>query len=367
MTDKLAVMLNDETAAIAALAPKYVSVPRLLNLAVQAVSRDQNLAKCTEISIVKFCKTCAEWGTDQIGAGGVWPVAFGKELVPIPDWRFMIAKAKNAKAIKQAFAESVHENDTFRASRGMYPNLEHEIAHANRGDVVGVYCVIVLPDDSRDFTYMEWSEVEVIRDRAPAGRNGPWQTDPIQMALKTVIKRALKPFEGESPELAQIMKADNVNLGYIDVTPEPVAMPTALPPKTETPPPAAKKPAGKAPAKPKDEPEGDSSITFVAEIDDVVHKKSRKDAKKSWERWGVKVDGTFYGTFDKNMGECATECLASKIPVEITAEKDGDFWNITSIEAALDAQQEPDTGESTSSHTTPAPGCADDGQEALPL
>jgi phage RecT family recombinase len=339
MSNKFAVALNNEAQAIKALAPAYVSVKRLTNLALEAISRNADLSKCTEISIVKFCKTCAEWGTDTIGKGGVWPVAFKGTLVPIPDWRFMITKAKHAKAIKQAFAESVHENDTFKATRGMYPNLEHEIAHNDRGEVVGVYCVIVLPDDSRDFTYMEWSEIESIRDRSPAGKNGPWRTDPVQMALKTVIKRALKQFEGESPELSMIMDADNAALGYIDVEPEPVSMPTALPPAQTTSAPE-KKPAAKKPA--------------AKKIDDVVHKTSKEGAKKQWERWGVKVDGTFYGTFDKTIGECATECHGSNVPVEITAEKDGDFWNIVKLEAVItNTTDEPAAPEQTGSPETP--------------
>jgi len=337
MSTDLAVVLNNEKAAIQALAPKFVSVDRMLNLAVQAISRSQDLSRCSTISIVKFCKTCAEWGTDRIGAGGVWPVAFKTELVAIPDWRFLIQKSKDAKAIKDAFADAVYANEKIQLIGGMYPNLIHEKLPNNRGDVVGVYCVIVYPDDTRNYTYMEWSEIEVIRDRAPAGKKGPWSTDPIQMGLKTVIKRALKPFEGASPELTKIMQADNSALGYIDAeVREPIPMPTALPPaqtKTTATPPAGKTTgtATKPPAK--QEEAGEDTVTIIGNVEKVFTAHSKKDDPKLWTRFDITVEGTVYGTFSEDQGDVAKQAGHDETPVEIVAKKNGKYWNIVTIKA----------------------------------
>jgi len=365
----LALMLNNEQGALAAIAPKYVSVSRMTNLTLQAISRDSKIGNCTPVSIVKFCKTCAEWGTDQIGKGGVWPVAFKTELVAIPDWRFIIQKAKDAKVIKHAFGEVVHQNDQFSASRGMYPNLEHNIAPSNRGEIVGFYCIIILPDDTRDFAYMTVEEVQAIKSRAPAGNKGPWVTDFAQMGVKTVIKRGLKAFEGASPELSMIMDADNRAMGYIDaevVERAPIAMPTqiAAPAPQQTP--------SRRPAAPQQTqtaaPTGDTIEGVIAK---VFHKKSRSDAKKPWERWGVVIGESTYGTFDAKHGALAVECEKEGCTVIITASADGDYMNLTSIEKkpapAAEQAQAPEQTEDDGSVPGGPPEDAEGGIDELPF
>ncbi|MDD5485969.1 MAG: recombinase RecT [Dehalococcoidales bacterium] len=239
----LAKMLNDAMPELRKVAPKYVNLTRMVSLAIEAKMRNPLLEKCSPVSVLNFCKRCAETGTDRVGAGGMWAVPFWSkkqnayEMVPMPDWRLIVEKAKKAKAITHATAEAVYENDVFEYERGLNPILIHKPALSNRGKLKAVYCVYVLPDGTKDFTVMDIAEdIEPIHKRSKAADSGPWVTDYAEMAKKTAVKRAMKAFEGASIELTALISTDNIAGGYIDaesVAPRaPVTMPVEMPETT---------------------------------------------------------------------------------------------------------------------------------------
>ena len=252
-------VLNEAMPELKRLAPKYVNLSRLMALALEAKMKNSLLAKCSVTSVVAFCKKCAEWGTDRVGAGGVWAVPFWNnktgtyDMTPIPDWRLLVEKAKKAKAITHATADVVREGDKFSYSRGMTPNVTHEPAIEATGPVLAAYCIYTLPDGTRDFVVMSRAELDAIRNRSKAWQGYlkdktklcPYNTDPEEMDKKTVIKRAMKLFEGASVELTIILEADHRAMGFADYTetPEPITMPKAIEttakeeptPPTETP------------------------------------------------------------------------------------------------------------------------------------
>lgn len=237
-------VLNEAMPDLKRLAPKYVNLSRLMALALEAKIKNPLLAKSSIASVVAFCKKCAEWGTDRVGAGGVWAVPFWNtktgsyDMTPIPDWRLLVEKAKKAKAITHATAEVVREGDRFVYSRGMTPNVSHEPALAATGAVIAAYCIYTLPDGSRDFVVMSRTELDAIRGRSQAwkaylkdtSKLCPYNTDPEEMDKKTVIKRAMKLFEGASIELTTLLEADHRAMGFADYTeaPEPITMPKAI-------------------------------------------------------------------------------------------------------------------------------------------
>jgi recombination protein RecT len=236
MSNELAVMLKNHLPEIRAIAPKYVNPERLTALALQAKMRNPLLAQCSPESVINFCLKCAEAGTDRVGAGGMWAVPFrnnktGKyEMAAIPDWRLLIEKARRAKVIKNAWAEAVYDADVFSYEMGLNPNLIHKPKLGKeRGRLIYIYAVITLPDGEKTFTVMRKEEIDAIRARSKAATAGPWVTDYSQMAIKTCLKRALKVFEGASPELTKLIDADNAVVGYADLDIEPIAEPKELP------------------------------------------------------------------------------------------------------------------------------------------
>ena len=252
-------MLNDALPVLQKVAPKYVNLTRMVSLAVEAKMRNPLLAKCSPVSVLNFCMRCAETGTDRIGAGGMWAVPFanktgGYDMVPIPDWRLLVEKAKRAKAITHAFGALAHANDTFRYQLGDSPSLHHEPALGDRGEIIAAYCVATLPDGDKHIEVMGKAEIDSIRKRSKAANAGPWVSDYGQMAVKTVVKRCLKLFEGASIELSALLETDNAATGFVDlaIDREPVTMPTRVQAEEpETEPPAAPEPPAEAPVAPK--------------------------------------------------------------------------------------------------------------------
>jgi len=331
----LAKMLNDAMPELRKVAPKYVNLTRMVSLAIEAKMRNQLLEKCSPVSVLNFCKRCAEAGTDRIGAGGMWAVPFWNkktsayDMLPMPDWRLIIEKAKKAKAITHATAEAVYENDVFDYERGLTPSLTHKPALSNRGKLKAVYCVYVLPDGTKDFAVMDIAEdVEPIHKRSKAADAGPWVTDYAEMAKKTVVKRAMKTFEGASIELTALISADNITSGYIDaevIAPRaPVAMPVEIPqeatpePQAATEaehqgPPSAQAPVAENPSA--NEPAGQT-------ITGVVSKLSEKPTKTGGKKYGVCIatnEGEQWaGTFDASMHNAAKELRGKMVTAFVT-------------------------------------------------
>jgi len=322
----LAKMLNDAMPELRKLAPKYVNLTRMVSLAIEVKMRNPLLAQCSPVSVLNFCKRCAEAGTDRVGAGGMWPVPFWNKkssaynMVPMPDWRLIVEKAKKAKAITHATAEAVYENDEFTYERGLNPCLVHKPALSNRGKLMAVYCVYAMPDGTKDFSVMDIAEdIEPIHKRSKAAADGPWVTDYAEMAKKTAVKRALKIFEGASIELTALIAADNVATGYIDaevITPRtPIEMPVEIPEEASTTG-QGRESDNHATGKqdPKNEPETDNQAESVTgTVDTVSVKTSKPDAPKPWKKYGVKIGETWYSTFDEKVGAVAVKGAAVTI------------------------------------------------------
>lgn len=242
-------LLEQAAPKLAQVAPKYLSVDRVIRLMLAAVSRNPKLAACSKESVLAFCMKCAETGLEPIGAGGAHPVPYENrkngtvEMQFIPDYRGLMNAAKHAECITDAYAEVVRERDEFDYELGLAYNLTHKPARGDRGALEAAYCVVVLPDGAKRFTVMDKSEIEGIKARSKASQNGPWVTDEAEMWKKTVVRRAMKPFAGASTELTAAIEADNAASG-VQLEPDPVPMPKAkkqaseqaqLPPAAETP------------------------------------------------------------------------------------------------------------------------------------
>jgi len=220
-------------------APQYLNLNRVMRLILAAQSRNPLLEKCTMDSVLLFFMRCAETGMEPIGAGGAWAVPFknnktGKyEMQFIPDWRGLIQSAKRTEQIKHAYATIVCKGDTIEYQLGDNPSIMHKPLLTDRGEMIGAYCIVTLPDDTKHIEYMELKQLEAVRSRSKA-KDGPWKSDLEQMSCKTVVKRALKPFMG-SPELQAAVEYDNAATGMDLPDRAPIALPHSTEDATETP------------------------------------------------------------------------------------------------------------------------------------
>lgn len=71
-------------------------------------------------------------------------------------------------------------------------------------------------------------------------------------------------------------------------------------------------------------------------IESVQMKTGTKDNKK-WTRYGIKINGITYGTFDTNIGELANKNINKQ--VVFTSKKEGEYDTLTSLKLIIDQQQ----------------------------
>lgn len=108
-------------------------------------------------------------------------------------YKGMIDLAYRSGQISSIQAHVVRENDKFEYSYGLEPTLSHVPALADRGAPVSVYAVFKTKDGGFGFKVMSWEEVMQHGQRfSKSYGSGPWQTNPEEMAKKTVLKAVLK-------------------------------------------------------------------------------------------------------------------------------------------------------------------------------
>lgn len=136
---------------------------------------------------------------------------------------------------------------------------------------------------------------------------------------------------------------------------EPIAMPVALPPPTE----GALPPSQEPPAAREDAPAStkgaDPGSWVEGYIEEVAEKSGQKGTKK-WTRFGVKVAGVYYNTFDTKLGELAQSLQKDNLPALISFKMDGRYHTIVDIGTrGPDDQAPPDDGPVTDGDGNPIP------------
>ncbi|MBX7450395.1 recombinase RecT [Mycolicibacterium sp. 3033] len=110
----------------------------------------------------------------------------------IPGYKGLVKLAWQSGQMADIWAEVVYENDEFDYTLGLNRDLVHKPARTVRGKPVYVYAVAKLKDGGTPFVVLAVEEVESIRSRSKAGKNGPWVTDWAAMAKKTAVKQLAK-------------------------------------------------------------------------------------------------------------------------------------------------------------------------------
>ena len=93
-------------------------------------------------------------------------------------------------------ADVVKAKDQFEIiGLGKEPIHKHNPFAKDRGDIVGAYVTAKTKDGDYLTDCMSIGEIDAIKARSQAVKSGkttPWNTDPVEMYKKTVVKRAYK-------------------------------------------------------------------------------------------------------------------------------------------------------------------------------
>lgn len=113
--------------------------------------------------------------------------------------------------VRSIRANVVKEGDDFDWEEGTNQFLRHKplLDESERGEVIAAWCAVEMSSGTT-FKVVSRKFIDGIMRRSPAAQRGnsPWQTDYEQMAIKTVVKQALKTVP-KSTSLAAAIAIDN--------------------------------------------------------------------------------------------------------------------------------------------------------------
>jgi len=245
-------------------------------------------------------------------------------------YRGLIKIATDTGSIMWAKADVVYSSDSFEYNGpAEKPTHKADVFSADRGEVVGVYCVAKTCDGDYLVEVMSEKEVNDIKSKSmSASGNGakysPWTTFPNEMRKKAVIKRASKtwPKTDRHERLDNVIEYVNREEG-IDFDNQPT--------------------------------EEDCKL-----FNDYVHERNGAAIQnlyyKDWEYW-AKVESTFYekgkkGAYAKMIREMIKSAISY---VQEVAESIIEFGEANNIDASLEAYNEMNNHETELFWTTVMP------------
>lgn len=201
-------------AQVSRVLPKHCSPERMARVALTALTRTPDLAKCDQASFFRCMMDLSQWGLEPDGRHAhLIPFRNNKrgitECQLIVDYKGLIALAYRSGSVKSIHADVIYEGDIFKFSLGQVESHEpwawrQDLDRPDkRGELRGAYCIVSMKDDVTKCEVMSIDDIKAIRGRSRAGSSGPWKTDFNEMAKKTVFRRCTKWL----PLSAEIMDA----------------------------------------------------------------------------------------------------------------------------------------------------------------
>lgn len=198
--------------SLAMVAASHMRPERLIKIVLGAVTRTPALRSCSIESLFRCSLMAAELGLEPNSPlGECWFVPFKTECQLIIDYRGLVTLARRSGEVLTVNAFAVYDGDIFDVTLGTEPEIKHIpdfTAERDPAKVLFVYAVAELKGGGRQFDIMTRGEVDAIRRRSRAGNSGPWVTDYVEMAKKTVVRRLCKLLP-KSVEMAKALAVEN--------------------------------------------------------------------------------------------------------------------------------------------------------------
>lgn len=207
-------MIEQSKTKLLEVLPRSMSAERMIRVALGTIAKNPILLQCTPQSVLLSLLTAAEAGLD---------VGVGKEAYMIPLWNSRINSyecqlwesyvGKIKRMINSGNVEGVprarvvHEKDEFEVQLGTDEIIRHiPYWRGDPGQPILAYAVLTLKGGSKLYEMMRWDEVMAIKARAKKrmkDASSPWDTDPEEMAKKTVLHRIAKTVPKSSERLVE--------------------------------------------------------------------------------------------------------------------------------------------------------------------
>lgn len=203
----------------AAALPKHINSERFVRIALTQIRQNPQLAICSQESLLGALMTLAQLGLEPGVLGQAYLLPFkNKKLGTVEcqlqiSYKGMIELLRRSGQLSDIYAYTVYKNDEFNIEYGLNRTLTHKPNFDNRGEIMGFYSVALLKDGTKAFEFMTKSEIEEHETKYRLGqyKNGIWDKNFEEMALKTVTKKMLKWLPISVEMIENIRKEDNIH------------------------------------------------------------------------------------------------------------------------------------------------------------
>jgi len=232
LTSKALTPVKDRMKALGMLSEQ---IEKEASFALQIINRDTQLQKCSPNSILEAIINVANIGLTLNPAANECCIiarwnskANGLQAVLEPMYQGLSRLAMREGVVKQLNTQIVYEKDeiTVDAADNVRPVIHKVNPLADRGKMIGVYCISTDLDGYRQVELMNMIQIEDVRDTSDgykafaAGKikSHPWDSNFGEMARKTVIKRLFKYLnrKGDESKLTNAIELSNNNHGLAE-------------------------------------------------------------------------------------------------------------------------------------------------------
>lgn len=178
--------------------PSVITPERFTRMVLSAISVNPKLAECSPKSFLGAMMTAAQLGVEPNTAlGQAYLIPFRNHGVMEAQFQLgykgLIDLAYRSGEVSIIQAHAVYEKDEFTYELGLYPQLKHIPAKADRGEPIAYYAMFRTKDNGYGFEVMSIDDVrEHAKRYSKSYTSGPWQNNFDEMAKKTVLKKVLK-------------------------------------------------------------------------------------------------------------------------------------------------------------------------------
>jgi len=203
--------------------PEHIKPERMLRLMLSAIKQTPKLKDCTPASFIGAVLQSCQLGLEPNTVLGLaYLIPYGKECTFITGYKGLILLAYQSGVVIAIHVHLVYEKEVFRVIQGTKEEIYHEpiLSKNERGKCIGGYCVVELKNGASISRCLSIDEINSSRPVHAKG-SSPWASHWEEMALKTLVRRALK-FVPLSPELSKAIALDEAGTrgAHIDLIPE---------------------------------------------------------------------------------------------------------------------------------------------------
>ena len=202
-------LLKEQFNSLKKIIPEHCTAERMARIALTAINRVPKLQQCSAYSIVQCVLDASLLGLElNDGTGRAWMVPYAQKAQMIIGYPGLLELAYRSGQVRSIQSYPVFEGDEFEWSLGLHPDIVHKpCGESDPAKMSHVYAVVSLTSGGQLFEVMTRRQVEDIRKRSKVPNNGPWKTDYVEMARKTVLRRVCKIV----PMSVELQKAVNID------------------------------------------------------------------------------------------------------------------------------------------------------------